>query len=66
MTDFYIAAAWVITFGAVGGYALSLVIRGRRLSRSVPVDRRRWMGAPTETESPVGSQTVGVPGGNHG
>ncbi len=66
MTDFYIAAAWVVTFGAVGGYALSLVIRGRRLSRSVPVDRRRWMGTPNQEGSPVGDPTVGVPGGSHG
>lgn len=43
MTNFYIAAAWVITLGVVGGYALTLAIRGRRLSRLVPAERRRWM-----------------------
>ncbi len=43
LETFYIAAAWIITFVVIGGYALSLVIRGRRLSRSVPVEKRRWM-----------------------
>lgn len=42
-TTFYIALAWVATFGAVGGYALWVVRRGRELSQQVPADRRRWM-----------------------
>lgn len=55
MTNFYIAAAWVLTFGAVGAYALSLVLRGRRLSRAVPADRRRWMGAPSTEGGALGA-----------
>ncbi|MBS1836278.1 MAG: hypothetical protein JST64_01140 [Actinobacteria bacterium] len=39
----YIAAAWIGSFGAVGLYAAALIARGRRLSKVVPQDRRRWM-----------------------
>ena len=39
----YIVAAWAGTFAAVGLYALSLIRRGRRLSRIVPEDQRRWL-----------------------
>lgn len=38
----YVAAAWVIVFGSMGAYALVTVIRGRRLSRQVPQEKRRW------------------------
>lgn len=43
MTNFYIAAAWVATFGIVGAYAVSVIVRGRRLSAVVPAGRQRWM-----------------------
>ncbi|MFN8039939.1 MAG: hypothetical protein U0Q07_12085 [Acidimicrobiales bacterium] len=39
----YIVAGWLVTFGAVGVYAAALVARGRRLSRQVPPEDRRWM-----------------------
>lgn len=39
----YIAAAWIGTFAAVGLYALTLIRRGRRLSKVVPPDERRWL-----------------------
>jgi len=39
----YIVAAWVVTFGGVGLYAASVIRRGRRLSKIVPPDQRRWM-----------------------
>lgn len=42
-TTAYIVAAWVVTFGAVGGYAVAIIRRGRRLSREVAPERRRWM-----------------------
>ncbi len=42
-TTGYIVLSWVVTFGAVGGYAAVVIRRGRRLSRDVPADRRRWM-----------------------
>lgn len=38
----YVAAAWAIVFGAMGGYALLTVVRGRRLSKKVPPEKRRW------------------------
>lgn len=38
----YIAAGWLATSGLLGGYALVLVRRGRRLSRQVPPEERRW------------------------
>ena len=44
MTDAgYIAAGWLITFGTLGGYAVWIVLRGKRLSPRVPPERRRWM-----------------------
>lgn len=39
----YIATAWIGTFTAVGLYALALLRRGRRLSKVVPEDERRWL-----------------------
>jgi hypothetical protein len=38
----YVAAGWGVTFALGGGYAASLVLRGRRLSRQVPPEDRRW------------------------
>lgn len=38
----YILAGWGVTLGTLGVYALSLAVRGRRLSRIVPPERRRW------------------------
>jgi hypothetical protein len=38
-----IVLAWVLSLGAMGGYAVSVIRRGRRLSRQVPVESRRWM-----------------------
>jgi hypothetical protein len=39
----YIIAAWALVLGAVAAYALSLVQRGRTMTRRVPRERRRWM-----------------------
>jgi hypothetical protein len=38
----YIAAAWLGTAALVGGYALTILRRGRTLSRQVPTEERRW------------------------
>ncbi|HEY8524492.1 MAG TPA: hypothetical protein VIL48_05995 [Acidimicrobiales bacterium] len=38
----YIAAGWLGTAAVVGGYAVHLLRRGRRLSRQVPAEERRW------------------------
>ena len=39
----YVGLAWGISAAAVGGYAVSLIRRGRRLSQRVPEESRRWM-----------------------
>lgn len=46
--------AWAVTFGTFAVYAFVLVRRGRRLSRQVPGERRRFL---------VGD---GQDGGTHG
>jgi heme exporter protein CcmD len=38
----YVAAGWGITAALIAGYALSVVRRGRKLSRQVPPAERRW------------------------
>lgn len=41
--DVYIAIAWIATFGSVGLYSAWVVLRGRKLSKMVPPDQRRWL-----------------------
>jgi hypothetical protein len=38
----YVAAGWGAAGLLIGGYALSLLRRGRKLSRQVPPGDRRW------------------------
>lgn len=38
----YVAAGWAIPLGAIGLYALRVVLRGRRLAEQVPPEERRW------------------------
>jgi hypothetical protein len=38
----YVAAGWGGAALVIGGYALSLLRRGRKLSRQVPPGDRRW------------------------
>ena len=38
----YIVAGWVISLGTLGAYVVTLALRGRRLSKQVPPERRRW------------------------
>ena len=43
MTDAgYVAAGWIATIGLLGGYAAATIRKGRRLSRVVPPEERRW------------------------
>ena len=42
-TTGYIVTSWVATFGIVLAYAGAVLRRGRKLSRQVPPERRRWM-----------------------
>lgn len=38
-----VLVAWIAVFGAIAAYAVYLIVRGRRLGRQVPPDRRRWI-----------------------
>jgi hypothetical protein len=38
----YIAAGYVAVFGSVLAYAVWVLTKGRRLSRRVPENERRW------------------------
>ncbi|HLM64748.1 MAG TPA: hypothetical protein VK306_10660 [Acidimicrobiales bacterium] len=38
----YVAAGWGGAVVLIGGYAVALLRRGRRLSRQVPPGERRW------------------------
>ncbi len=47
----YLAAGWSIGLLAIGAYALSVLVRGRALSKRVPLSRQRWMSSlPDENE----------------
>ena len=39
----YIATAWGATFASVAVYAALVIRKGRRLSKVVPPEERRWM-----------------------
>ncbi len=51
----YIVAAWSVVLGVFAVYAASLIVRGRRLSRLVPPERRRWLTTPDPVPAPGGS-----------
>ena len=38
----YIYMGWGVSLGVLGLYTASVLVRGRRLSAKVPVERRRW------------------------
>lgn len=38
----YIYLGWGVSLGVLAAYSASVVLRGRRLSAKVPVERRRW------------------------
>ncbi|CAM8624734.1 hypothetical protein MCETE7_01012 [Acidimicrobiia bacterium] len=38
----YVIASWIVAFGALGAYSVATVLRGRRLSKQVPPEKRRW------------------------
>ncbi len=39
----YTLAGYGIAAAAIGSYVIHIVRRGRKLSRQVPADRRRWL-----------------------
>lgn len=47
----YLAAGWSIGLAAIGFYALSVLVRGRALTKRVPPNRRRWMSVSSDGES---------------
>lgn len=38
----YVIVAWTAVLGGTAAYAASVVARGRKLSRQVPPEDRRW------------------------
>jgi hypothetical protein len=38
----YVYLGYGVTFGAIGAYAVRTLVRGRRLSRSLPPKERTW------------------------
>ena len=38
----YVIASWIVAFGALCAYSVVTVLRGRRLSKQVPPEKRRW------------------------
>lgn len=38
----YVVAAYVAVFGTIIGYAAYVIVRGRRVTRQLPADERRW------------------------
>ncbi|HET8931095.1 MAG TPA: heme exporter protein CcmD [Acidimicrobiales bacterium] len=39
----YVIAGYGVSAAAIGGYVVHIIRRGRRLSRQVPTDKRRWL-----------------------
>ncbi|MGI8662505.1 MAG: hypothetical protein ACR2LQ_04735 [Acidimicrobiales bacterium] len=39
----YIVGGYTATLGGLGAYAVWVLLRGRRLSKQVPPEDRRWM-----------------------
>lgn len=38
----YVLAGWAAAVVAIGGYAMWILRRARRVAECVPADRRRW------------------------
>jgi hypothetical protein len=47
----YILTAWIVAAVVIAAYCARLVQRGRRLTRAVPSEHRRWMTSETEDGS---------------
>ena len=39
----FVFGGYAVVFGTIALYAASVLVRGRRASRSVPPDQRRWL-----------------------
>ena len=42
----YVTIGWLSVLGGVGAYALSIVLRARKLAARVAPEQQRWMGSP--------------------
>jgi hypothetical protein len=38
----YVYLGYIVAFGALGAYAIRIVVRGRKLSRALPPEERTW------------------------
>lgn len=38
----FVAVGWTVSAGALFGYAVLTIVRGKRLSRAVDPEERRW------------------------
>jgi hypothetical protein len=47
----YILSAWIVSALAIAAYCARLMQRGRRLSRAVPPEHRRWISSDTKDGS---------------
>jgi hypothetical protein len=47
----FILTAWIVSAAAIAAYCARLVQRGRRLTRAVPAEHRRWMTSTAEAEA---------------
>jgi len=48
----YIISAWLLVFTVLAVYAITTVLRGRRLAKRVPPGERRWVDTPKGSEVP--------------
>jgi heme exporter protein D len=39
----YVAAGYLLTLVALVGYAVAVIVRGRKLGAQLPPEERRWM-----------------------
>ena len=39
----YVTAAYLVTFVALIGYAVFVIVRGRKVTKQLPPEDRRWM-----------------------
>jgi hypothetical protein len=39
----YVAFAYLAVFGLIGGFALWVIVRGRKVGRQLPPEERSWM-----------------------
>ena len=48
----FILSAWLVSALVVAAYCARLVQRGRRLTKAIPAERRRWMTTDANDTAP--------------